>query len=90
VPPYPPSMRTSSTAEDVGKLALAAVDAAAVLGISRAQFWKLHSSGRLPAPVYLGTKAPRWRLDELRRWLDAGAPERSRWEKIRPNRGGML
>lgn len=65
------------------RLALTAKDAASLLGISRAQLWKLHASGRLPLPVYLGTKAPRWRADELREWLVAGAPCRVEWQRLR-------
>jgi predicted DNA-binding transcriptional regulator AlpA len=34
-------------------------------------------------PVRLGTKAPRWRVDELRAWLAAGAPDRQTWLKMR-------
>ncbi|HVK09816.1 MAG TPA: AlpA family phage regulatory protein [Gemmataceae bacterium] len=75
-------MSTPSTHSDAGKLALPAADAARLLGISRAQLWKLHAAGRLPAPVYLGAKAPRWPADELRAWLSAGAPDRLTWVKF--------
>lgn len=34
-------------------------------------------------PVRLGTKAPRWRVDELRDWLAAGCPDRLTWERMR-------
>jgi len=64
------------------RLALTANDAAGLLGISRAQFWKLHASGKLPVPVYLGVKAPRWRAEELRDWLAAGCPDRVSWLKL--------
>ena len=64
-------------------IAVAAAQAAALLGISRAQIWKLHSAGRIPMPIYLGAKAPRWRVDELRAWLAAGAPDRASWEKLK-------
>ncbi len=67
-------------------LALSAKNAAILLGISRAQLWKLHASGRLPLPVYLGAKAPRWRADELREWLAAGAPDRQTWQRMRAGR----
>jgi len=76
-------METPKTPIDPGTLALAAADAAKVLAISRAQFWKLHAAGKTPAPVYLGTKAPRWRADELRAWLAAGAPDRQTWERVK-------
>ena len=67
-------------------LAVAAKGGAAMLGISRSQFFKLHASGRLPMPVRLGTKSPRWRVAELRAWLDAECPDRQTWERSR--RGG--
>jgi predicted DNA-binding transcriptional regulator AlpA len=68
------------------RLALSAIDAAALVGVSRAQWWKLQSSGKIPLPVYLGAKAPRWRLDELRAWLAAGAPDRQTWLRIREDK----
>jgi predicted DNA-binding transcriptional regulator AlpA len=76
-------MKTTSPLITPDRLALTAKDAAAILGISRAQLWKLHASGKIPLPVYLGTKAPRWRADELREWLEAGAPDRQTWQKMR-------
>jgi predicted DNA-binding transcriptional regulator AlpA len=65
------------------RLALPAKDAADLVGVSRAQWWKLHASGKIPLPVYLGTKAPRWRVEELRAWLAAGCPDRLAWQKLR-------
>jgi predicted DNA-binding transcriptional regulator AlpA len=76
-------MDTPQTHLDSDRLALPAKGAAALVGVSRAQWWKLHSSGKVPLPVYLGTKAPRWRVDELRDWLAAGAPDRATWLKLR-------
>ncbi|HBI47067.1 MAG TPA: hypothetical protein DDY78_30070 [Planctomycetales bacterium] len=77
------SMDAQKTHLDSQKLALTAKDAAALLGISRAQLWKLHAAGKFPLPIYLGTKAPRWRADELRDWLAAGAPDRQTWQRMR-------
>ena len=76
-------MDTAKTHVEHERLALPAKDAAVMLGISRAQLWKLHSQGKVPLPVRLGTKAPRWRVDELRAWLAAGCPDRQTWEKLR-------
>ncbi len=75
-------MESTETPIQSQRLALAAKDAAAMLGISRAQLWKLHASGKIPLPVRLGTKAPRWRVDELRAWLAAGCPDRQTWERM--------
>jgi predicted DNA-binding transcriptional regulator AlpA len=79
-------MENKKTYIDSKQLALPAIDVAAMLGISRAQLWKLHASGKIPLPVYLGTKAPRWRVEELRAWLAAGCPDRLAWEKMREAR----
>ena len=71
-------MNTRKTHIEPERLALSARDAAVLLGISRAQFWKLNASGKVPLPVRLGTKAPRWRLDELRAALkDLGWSQRA-------------
>jgi predicted DNA-binding transcriptional regulator AlpA len=65
-------------------LAVSAREAAALFGISRAQWWKLHSAGKVPLPSYqLGTKAPRWDMDELRAWWAAGAPGRLEWGRMK-------
>ena len=55
-------------------LAVPAEKAARLLGISRSQWWKLHSQGKIPPPVRLGTKTPRWNVAELQAWLAAGCP----------------
>jgi predicted DNA-binding transcriptional regulator AlpA len=50
-------------------------------GISRAQWYKLYSSGRTPLAIRLGTRRPVFLLDELEAWLRAGAPDRQTWER---------
>jgi predicted DNA-binding transcriptional regulator AlpA len=52
-------------------------------GISRAQWFKLASSGRTPLPVRLGTRRPVYLIEELEAWLKAGAPPRDQWERIK-------
>lgn len=63
-------------------LAVDAETAAALFGVSARHWWALHSSGRCPMPIRFG-RAVRWNVAELRDWLAAGAPERSRWAAIR-------
>ena len=75
-------MRTTTHATERDCLALPAADVAKLLGISERHLWSLNSSGRLPRPVRFG-RAVRWPVEELRAWLAAGAPERSRWETMR-------
>jgi predicted DNA-binding transcriptional regulator AlpA len=60
-----------------------AVDAAAAVGVSRSQWWKIHSMGRIPAPVYLGQRKPVWIVKELEAWSAAGMPDREMWEKLK-------
>lgn len=61
---------------------LRAHEAANQLGISRAHFLNLDSSGRVPRKLTLG-KSARWSLQELRDWASAGCPPRERWELLR-------
>jgi predicted DNA-binding transcriptional regulator AlpA len=64
-------------------LAIDAKTAAAANGVSRSQWWKLHTMGRIPAPVYLGTRKPVWIVKELEEWAAAGMPGREAWEKLK-------
>ena len=75
-------MSNATNSTEPERLALPAVEVAKLLGISERHAWALNSSGRLPRPVHLG-RAVRWNLAELRAWLDANCPERSRWEAMR-------
>jgi predicted DNA-binding transcriptional regulator AlpA len=43
----------------------------------------MDAAGRLPAPLRIGGSV-RWRAEEIRDWLDAGAPDRETWERIKP------
>lgn len=52
---------------------------ARMLHISIRQVWRLHSIGKLPNPVRLGN-CVRWRIDEIRAFVEAGCPSRQEWE----------
>lgn len=68
-------------------IAVGADDAAAMLGISRATWDRLQSSGNLPAPVKLSERCPRWSVRVLEDWLAAGGPPRDQWESMQRERG---
>ena len=70
------------TQAEVQPLLIRAGEAARALGISRASFYKLRASGRLPLPVRLG-RSKLWRVEELKDWTDAGCPEREKWESMK-------
>jgi predicted DNA-binding transcriptional regulator AlpA len=83
---HPAAGRPAPPAVGAPAVTPAAVDprgAGQFCGVSRSQWWKLHSSGKVPLPVYLGSKAPRWRIDELRAWLAAGCPCRQEWQRMK-------
>lgn len=54
-------------------------DVARMLHVSIRQVWRLHSIGKLPNPVRLGS-CVRWRVDEIRAFVEAGCPCRQKWE----------
>ena len=55
-------------------------DVASMLSVSQRQVWKLHASGKIPAPVRLG-RSVRWRAkDDIARWVQLGCPSRERFE----------
>lgn len=76
-------MPTPRTDVPPHRLLANALDSATLCGVSRAQWFKLHSTGRIPAPVRLGTRAPRWIIDELKAWLAHGCPDRATWEDLK-------
>ena len=87
--PETPSRPLSDLEERAERpLAVGAGDAARFVGISPSHFKKLHRTARVPAPIRLGARCV-WSLEELGAWLEAGAPERSRWESIRTTRRGQ-
>lgn len=57
---------------------LTATEAARLFSLSRAGWWKLHNSGRVPIPIRLGRRTL-WRRKELLAWVDAGCPNREAW-----------
>jgi predicted DNA-binding transcriptional regulator AlpA len=66
----------------VEPLLLPAPAAAALSGISEATWYRLASAGRCPAPVRLSRGCVRWRAEEVRRWIEAGCPDRRAWEAM--------
>ncbi|MBN9518546.1 helix-turn-helix domain-containing protein [bacterium] len=46
------------------------------VGLRTVRTWD--AAGKLPIPLRIGGKVV-WRLDELRSWLAAGAPDRAEW-----------
>lgn len=68
-------------------LAVDARGAASMFDLSRAFWWKLHLSERVPRPVRLGRRTL-WVVESLRAWSLAGCPARARWEVLREQEEG--
>jgi predicted DNA-binding transcriptional regulator AlpA len=58
---------------------VAADTAAAMAGVSQSSWWRLHAGEKVPRPNKLGGRTL-WRVDELKRWIEAGCPCRRIWE----------
>jgi predicted DNA-binding transcriptional regulator AlpA len=61
---------------------LVAKDLASLLAVSERHLWRMRSGGLLPDPIHLG-RSVRWRRREILEWLDAGAPDRLTWQRMR-------
>jgi len=48
-------------------------------GFSVRTIRRMDASGEMPRPIRKGRKVL-WRLDEIRRWVEAGCPDRRDWE----------
>ena len=75
-----------SPADSVGPpLVVGAKELAALLRIGLRTVRTMDAAGRLPKPVRIGHSV-RWSLEEIRAWLEAGAPDRKTWEARRAAR----
>lgn len=72
----------SSEGSHLPPLLVGAAEAARLVGLSRSSWCKHDSSGRVPRALRIGARKL-WSVDELRDWIAAGAPGRSRWEELR-------
>ncbi len=60
-------------------LLVPAKQAGPVCGVSAATWWRMHAGGLCPAPVKVSSRTL-WRMEELRRWIEAACPNRRTWE----------
>jgi len=63
-------------------LTVGAATAAKLLGIGTSTWHLWRATGRTPAPIRIGGRVL-WKYDELRAWIEAGAPCREKWEATR-------
>jgi predicted DNA-binding transcriptional regulator AlpA len=77
----PPSV----DAEVLEPLAVGAQEAARLVGIAPSSWYRLLSRGLAPAGLRLGGRVL-WSVDTLRRWIAAGCPDASAWDRQRPQK----
>lgn len=78
-------MNTNTKVATIEPLAVRAADAAALVGLSEASWWRMNSGAKIPAPVKLNGSTV-WPVAELRAWIAAGAPDRRTWEALKAAR----
>ena len=62
-------------------------EAAAMLGLSMATFWRWHASGELPRGIKKSGKRL-FSVAELRAFVEAGMPARAEWERQQAEQRG--
>lgn len=63
-------------------LLVSAPVAARMCGISERTWRKRDAQGLVPLPVRVGSRRL-WAVENLRRWVEAGCPDREHWETTR-------
>ena len=76
------STRTRKPSRPLPVLAVSAEELAAMLGLSKRSVNSYHQAGLIPKPFKLAGRTL-WNVDEIRRWLDADAVARDRWEALK-------
>ncbi len=77
---HPAAGRPASQAATVAPLLIDRRELARLLSVGVATLDRMRAAGRIPPPLTLSPGCVRWRLDEVRAWLDAGAPTAKEWE----------
>ena len=79
---FPDHNRPAAHAVGASPLVVAAKALAVMLDSSERTIRTWDAAGKLPPPLRLGGGVV-WRVDEIRAWLEAGAPDRARWAALR-------
>lgn len=78
----PPASRRNSRRRKLPPLAADAGGVGLMLGVSKRSVNTYDAAGLIPRPFKLSGRTL-WNVAELRRWLDAGSPDRATWERIK-------
>ncbi len=58
---------------DISPILISAEELAKLMDVSVRTLWRLLSAGKVPQPVRIGRNT-RWRLAEIREWIEKGYP----------------
>jgi len=75
-----PTSNKSAT-PDSDRLLVGISALARMLDMSTRTIRRKHSAGQIPRPLKISGSI-RWRISEINRWVDAGCPDRARWEAM--------
>lgn len=64
-------MSNMTTADRVWPQTLSGVQARKFLGMSQSTFYTLKAAGKLPAPVSIGMTRLKWRLEDLKKYVES-------------------
>jgi len=73
------SVETEAT--EVDPFLVDTAGAARLLCLAPSTVYAMFKDGKIPKPVRIGSKLL-WRVDELRRWVEAGCPGQAKWEAL--------
>jgi predicted DNA-binding transcriptional regulator AlpA len=75
-----PIADASTGTSPVGPLLIDGRHFAGLLGVSLATFYRMKAAGKLPRQIELSRGCHRWRLADIRAWIDGGCPPIKEWE----------
>jgi predicted DNA-binding transcriptional regulator AlpA len=78
----------STNASNVEPLLIPGTVACALVGVSRATWWRLFAAAKTPGSITLGRKRL-WNKAELESWIEAKCPDRRTWEAMRATQRRM-
>jgi len=82
IPLAPPKSANKLHRRRLPPLMVDAKRAAPLFSLGLRTWRALDAAGKLPLPTKLGARVL-WFLPELRRWAEAGCPDRLTWERIK-------
>ena len=57
--------------------------AASIASVSIATWDRMNAGGKTPEPIHLSRGCVRWRLEDLRLWVELGCPDRKSFSELK-------